>query len=101
MFEFSVVYIGIGWFIGYVIQKYGRGVQVKFSILAAVLAALCFILADLFGYVGLQLLLQPITLIQLIFRIIPTYLQPNISGLLGLAFRALGVYMAYSNARIV
>ncbi len=101
MFEFSVVYIGIGWLIGSVIQKYGRGVQVKFSILAAVLAALCFILADLFGYFGLQLLFQPITLIQLIFQIIPSYLQTNINSLLGLAFRALGVYMAYSNARII
>lgn len=100
-FEFSIVFLGIGWLIGIAIQKYGRGVQPKFSILAAVLAAFCFILADLISIVGLSILLHPITLIQLMIGVIPSYLQTNFNVLLGLLFRAGGVYMAYTNARIV
>ena len=100
-FEFSVVYVGIGWGLGILIQKFGRGVQPKFSILAAVLAALCFILGDLISYVGVGILFNPILLIQLIFLNLPAYLQTNLNALLGTAFRVLGVYMAYTNARIV
>jgi hypothetical protein len=100
-FEFSVVYVGIGWGLGWLIQKYGRGVQPKFSILAAVLAALCFVLGDLISVVGVDILFQPLILIQMIIFNLPAYLQTNASVLLGTAFRVLGVYMAYTNARIV
>lgn len=100
-FEFAVVFIGIGWLIGTVIKKYGRGVQPKFSILAAVLAAISFILADLISIVGLQILIHPIVLIQMMVAVIPSYLQANPNVILGLLFRAVGVYMAYTNARIV
>ncbi|NTW95205.1 MAG: hypothetical protein HGB31_01125 [Erysipelotrichaceae bacterium] len=100
-FEFSVVYVGIGWGLGWLIQKYGRGVQPKFSILAAVLAALCFVLGDLISVVGVGILFQPLVLIQMLFLNLPAYLQTNASVLLGTAFRVLGVYMAYTNARIV
>jgi hypothetical protein len=100
-FEFSVVYVGIGWGLGVLIQKYGRGVQPKFSILAAILAALCFVLGDLISVVGVDILFQPLILIQMIIFNLPAYLQTNASVLLGTAFRVLGVYMAYTNARIV
>lgn len=99
--EFSLVFVGIGWLIGTVIKKYGRGVQPKFSILAAVLAAFSFVLADLVGIFGLALLLHPVFLGEMLVQIIPSYLQASPSALLGLAFRAFGVYMAYTTARIV
>jgi hypothetical protein len=100
-FEFSVVYVGIGWGLGVLIQKYGRGVQPKFSILAAILAALCFVLGDLISVVGVEILFQPLILIQMLILNLPAYLQTNANVLLGTAFRVLGVYMAYTNARIV
>ena len=52
---FSIVYVGIGYLIGMVIQKFGRGVQVKFSILGAVLAGIAFVLSDVVRYFGLSL----------------------------------------------
>jgi hypothetical protein len=96
-----LVFVGIGWLIGTVIKKYGRGVQPKFSILAAVLAAFSFVLADLLGIFGLALLLHPVFLAEMVVQIIPSYLQASPSALLGVAFRAFGVYMAYTTARIV
>ena len=100
-FEFAVVFIGIGWLIGTVIKKYGRGVQPKFSILAAVLAAFSFLLADLISIVGLEILIHPIILIEMMVAVIPSYFQANPNVILGLLCRAVGVYMAYTNARIV
>lgn len=100
-FEFSIVFIGIGWLIGWVIQTYGRGVQPKFSILAAVLAAVCFILADLIGYFGLALFLYPLEVLSILPQWIAGYFVTDLNALLGLAFRAFGIVMAYQNARIV
>ena len=99
--EFSLVFIGIGWAIGWVIRTYGRGVQVKFSILAAVLAAACFVLADLIAYFGLSVLLYPLEVLALLPQWIASYFVTDINALLGLAFRAFGIVMAYQNARIV
>lgn len=96
-----IVYVGIGWVIGSVIQKYGRGVQPKFSILAACLTIGCILLGDLIAFYGLIILAYPITLIQAIVPVILYNLQTNPSILLGLLFKAVGVYIAYTNARIV
>lgn len=100
-FEFSIVYVLFGYGIGYVIRTKGRGVQPRFSILGAVLATLCFLVGDLLSIYGMVLLLHPLILIQALFMIIPSYLSANISSLLGLAFRAYGVYAAYISSRIV
>ena len=99
--EFAIAFIGIGWAIGWIIRTYGRGVQVKFSILAAVLAAACFILADLIAYFGLSVFAYPLEVMALLPQWIASYFVTDINALLGLAFRAFGVVMAYQNARIV
>ncbi len=100
-FEFSIVYVLFGYGIGYVIRTMGRGVQPRFSVLGAVLAILCFLVGDLLSMYGMGLLLHPIVLIQGIFFIIPSYLSANLNSILGLAFRAYGVYAAYISSRIV
>ena len=96
-----IVYIAIGWAIGFVIQKYGRGVQPKFSLLAAGLTIGCILLGDLIAFYGLIIFAYPLTLIQSIVPVILYNLQTNPTILLGLLFKAIGVYMAYTNARIV
>lgn len=95
---FSLVYVGIGYVIGMVIQKYGRGVQVKFSVLGAVLAAIAFILSDVVRYFGLSL--NPIILYQAVIIITQVYLA-SINGLINLLFFAWGIVTAYNKARIV
>ena len=92
MFEFSVVYLAFGYAIGTVIRKYGRGVQVRFSVLAAVLAVLCF----LFGFtMGFQFFM-------LAFRmVLQSLIGTSMSALLSLMFRIGGVYLAYTTSRFV
>ena len=95
---FSIVYVGIGYLIGMVIQKFGRGVQVKFSILGAVLAGIAFVLSDVVRYFGLSL--NPIILYQAILIITQVYLG-SINGLINLLFFAWGIVTAYNTSRII
>lgn len=95
---FSIVYVGIGYLIGMVIQKFGRGVQVKFSILGAVLAGFAFVLSDVVRYFGLSL--NPIILYQAILIITQVYLG-SINGLINLLFFAWGIVTAYNKSRII
>lgn len=95
---FSIVYVGIGFLIGMVIQKFGRGVQVKFSILGAVLAGIAFVLSDVVRYFGLSL--NPIILYQAILIITQVYLG-SINGLINLLFFAWGIVTAYNKSRII
>ncbi len=95
---FSIVYVGIGYLIGYVIQKFGRGVQPKFSYLAAGLALLSFILSDIVRYFGISL---NYGLVQQVIAIVSQVYLGSINGLINLAFIAWGVIMAYNTARIV
>lgn len=98
--EFSVVYVAFGYLIGTVICNYGKGVQVKFSVLAACLAALTFLIGDMISIAGLGVL--DITSWPFLFWIIINdLLSTDMNSLLSLAFRALGIYMAYTNARVV
>lgn len=95
---FSIVYVGIGYLIGMVIQKFGRGVQVKFSILGAVLAGIAFVLSDVVRYFGLSL--NPIILYQAVLIITQVYLG-SINGLINLLFFAWGIVTAYNKSRII
>jgi hypothetical protein len=95
---FSIVYVGIGYLIGYVIQKFGRGVQPKFSYLAAGLAILSFILSDVIRYFGFNL---GYDLFGQILAIVSQVYLGSIYGLINLAFIAWGVIMAFNTARIV
>jgi len=95
---FSIIYVGIGYVIGYVIQKFGRGVQPKFSYLGGGLALLSFILSDIVRYFGLNL---GYNLFSQIIAIVSQVYLGSIYGLINLAFIAWGVIMAYNTARIV
>ena len=99
--EFEILYIGIGYLIGLAIQKAGRGVQLRFSILAAVLAALCFIVGDLLSIMVPELLGNPNYWLYMLRIYLGSWAQLNLSVLISLAFRIIGVYVAYNYARIV
>ena len=103
MFEFSIVFLGIGYFIGYVIQTKGRGVQNRFSILGAVLAIVCFILADLIamGGFGVFSSLEVLLLSIENWGRYMLYSLNSFKGVLSVGFRVFGVIAAYQNSRIV
>ena len=95
---FSIVYVGIGYLIGLVIQRKGRGVQAKFSWLAAILSVLSFMLSETVRIVGLNFSLDVLFLMAFI---LPARYLGSLNGLINLAFIAYGVYTAYRMARIV
>lgn len=99
--EFSYAFIAMGYGIGWAIRTYGRGVQVKFSVLGAVCALVSFILADLIAIGGFDIFTN-FSLFSQVFRIEFMRLSAlNMNSMLSVLFRALGVYIAYTNSRIV
>ncbi|MFI3284133.1 MAG: hypothetical protein R3Y57_03515 [Erysipelotrichaceae bacterium] len=99
--QFSIVYVFFGYVIGMIIQRKGRGVQQKFSVLAAILAVVCFILGDTISLFGLSILWTPSAWGIAFWLLMQTYTALNASSLLALLFRVCGVYYAYINGRIV
>jgi len=84
---FPVIYIGFGYGIGYAIQYFGHGVQIRFSILAAVLTAVTMLTCDLIAYPP-NVLLSELT-------------AYGIDSLLMWGYRAVGLYLAWRYARII
>jgi len=94
MFEFSVVYT--------VIRKYGRGVQVRFSVLAAVLAVVCFLFGDMIAYFGFGVFTMGFQFFMLAFRmVLQSLIGTSMNALLSLMFRIGGGYLAYKHNRFV
>lgn len=99
--EFSIVFILLGYGIGWAIRTYGRGVQLKFSILGAVLAVICFIGADMISYFGFGVFTDFGFFISAFQTYLRVLLNTSLNGLLGILFRAGGVYAAFMSSRIV
>ena len=93
LFDFAIAYV-----ISYIILEVGHGVQVKFSVLAAVCTAIAIILADMIGYFGLFAFVNPLFTIRMI---ILNYLSVDVSNLLSLLLKALSIYYAYGKARVI
>ncbi|PKM65172.1 MAG: hypothetical protein CVU94_08965 [Firmicutes bacterium HGW-Firmicutes-19] len=100
-FEFSIVYIGIGYLIGYVIKNKGRGVHLRFSMLAAGLTIVAILIGDVLAFFGPEAFSSIDYVIFAFSSTIMLWLSANIGTLIGLLFRVAGVYFAYTNARIV
>lgn len=102
--EFSYAFVGIGYLIGLTIRKMGRGVQVKFSVLAAVLAVLTFVFADLIAWFGFGVFSSPeyfMSGLKTWINLMMNFSTGGVSGLISLLFRGFGVIAAYQSARIV
>lgn len=97
---YSLLFVIVGMAIGHLIRYFGKGVQEKFCILAAV----CTIMAILLSYI-----FEAILLVGFDFSLIPFYINVmfhslfsfTIYGVIRLLFIAYAVYMAYYYARIV
>lgn len=97
--QFEIVFLGVGYAIGYVIRTYGKGVQTRFSVLGAVLCAIAIILADSMAIGGLMGMINP----GLWLVVIMNYFSSLTSlwGVLGIVFRVGAVAAAYEQSRIV
>lgn len=102
--EFSYAFVAIGYLIGLTIQKMGRGVQMQFSVLAAVLAVLTFVFADLIAWYGFGVF-SSLEFLMFGIRswasVMLNFTSGGVSGLISLVFRGFGVIAAYQSARIV
>lgn len=101
--EMEIVYIFIGWCIARLLQNVGHGVTMKYSVLGAVLTVIAIVVGDLaagFGFAGMiSVLVHPSFWLSAVQMIIITKLS-SIWGILGIVFRAAGVYTAYTGSRI-
>lgn len=97
---YSLLFVLVGMGIGYLIRYFGRGVEEKFCILAAV----CTVIAILLSYFFEAMLLAGFD-----FSLFPFYIQYmnaqlfnfTIYGIIRFMFIAYAIYMAYYYARIV
>lgn len=101
LITFEIFYVAIGYGIGYSIQKFGRGIQLRFSILGAVCAGCCFILADMISIGGFAIFTNFGFFITVFRFILTSLFSTSINSLLGLLFRAAGIMAAYQTSRIV
>ena len=96
-FSISYLYVLVGYLMGEVIKNFGRGVQISFAILGAVLTLISFVIADIFTYYGFMGFL-PAHLGQSLATVFTTLFA---FANLGLIFRLVGIYVAFSNSRVV
>lgn len=101
--EMEIVYIFIGWCIARLLQNVGHGVTLKFSVLGAVLTAAAIVIGDLtagFGLTGMiSVLVHPSYWLTAVQLLIFAKLS-SVWGILGIVFRAAGIYTAYTGSRI-
>lgn len=103
--EASVIYILIGWCIGYVIRTVGKGVHRRFAVLGAVMAFLAIWIGDICSMytvsLGIPMLLSPGLWPTMILAWLRLYLATGVSSLLSLLFRIAGIYFAYTQSVIL
>lgn len=86
---FGILFVAMGFAIGWMIQHYGKGVQIQFSILAVVLTLLAIFVSDMFIFGGN-------------FPAILAFLASSgTSSLWQIGYRIFACIMAFQNARII
>lgn len=97
----QILYIGIGYLIGMVIQKAGHGVQLRFSITAAVLALICFFISDIIAYFGFSAFTDLSYLSFAVQLTLQMWFATDMNSLIILLMRVVGIAAAYQFARVV
>lgn len=101
--SFSILFLAFGYAISTVIQKFGRGVQQKYSIMGAIFTTFSLILAQMFvlNPYGIGIILHPDLYVPVLELIFTQYSSLSTNSILSLAFQAFSIYIAYVNSRIV
>lgn len=82
-----VLFIPAAYLISWLIRRYGRGVQIQFSLLAVGLTARVIIVTDLLTFHNLQMILLLFT--------------NGANGLWNIGYRAVALILAFQNARVM
>lgn len=93
----SILLVVMAYLIAMTLQKVGRGVQKRFSILGLILALLAIVISDVVFYFDVGALLD----IDAYLMAIRFVVQDDISSVLGLVYRVVGVYVGYTYSRII
>lgn len=99
-FEYSWLFIALGFAIGYVIRETGHGTQIHFSILAVVLCFIVVFLGDIFSFFP-QLLSYMEYFPECALLVLKFYITLDMNSILNLVFRAGALIVAFTSARIV
>ncbi len=93
----SILLVLMSYLIAMTLQKLGRGVQKRFSILGLILVFFAIVFSDVVFYFGLESLLE----IDAYLTVIRLVIQDDISSVLGLVYRVVGMYIGYTYSRII
>ncbi|WP_159649087.1 hypothetical protein [Erysipelothrix aquatica] len=97
VFNHAIVLTGVGLLIAMLINRVGRGIQLKFAIVAVLSTLLAIILSDIISEFGILGLIN-MESIRLTFS---SMLKESISSVLWFLYRALALYVAYIYSRVV
>lgn len=101
----SVLYIGIGYGVGHTVRKFGRGVHKRFAVVGALMTLLAIMIGDftaIAGFPGIfRWLITPALWPQVLKTWLIMNLSTNINSLLGLLFRAAGIYFGYTESVVL
>ncbi len=86
---FGILFIVMGYAISFMIQRYGKGVQIQFAILSVVLTLLAIFVSDMIIYNG------NISALLMILS------WSGVDALWQIGYRILALITAYQNARII
>lgn len=101
MLRSSVIYLLASLVIAQTLKKFGRGVQLKFAILGAILVFAVIFFSEIFIVFGYQVLLQPEVFLYAIKYIFTSWLSIDISNLISLLLKVYAIHYAYTNSRII
>ena len=97
--QFEIMFLAVGYGIGYVIRNFGKGVQARFSVLGAVCAFSAILMADAIALAGIGGMLNPMIWMFVIMSYFSTL--GSLWGILGILFRIAAISVAYEQSRIV
>ena len=101
MLRSSVIYLLASLVIAQTLKKFGRGVQLKFAILGAILVFAVIFFSEIFIVFGYQVLLQPEVFTYAIKYVFTSWLSIDISNLISLLLKVYAIHYAYTNSRII
>ena len=97
--KLEIMFIGIGWCIGTLIQKYSHGVGQRFCVVGAICTFLAIVIGDLCAMYGLGGILAVLGHPSYWGAAFTLWMQMNLStsinNLLGVLFRIAGIYFGY------
>lgn len=97
--HFEIMFLAVGYGIGYVIRTFGKGVQTRFSVLGAICAFLAIVMADAIAMAGIGGMFNPMLWVFVVMSYFSSL--GSLWGILGILFRIGAISVAYEQSRIV